>query len=133
MTIRYNKKLSKLVIFIFPFLVILVLTFIKINEILRRLGAPAQNKGYRYIKEATIQCLEDPTIFESGITKVLYPSVALTFNTTHSRVERAIRHEVEVIFSRGNTEFVNELFPYCMGKATNSEFLATLVEYLRAN
>lgn len=106
---------------------------VKINEILRRLGAPAQNKGYRYIKEATIQCLEDPTIFESGITKVLYPSVALTFNTTPSRVERAIRHEVEVIFSRGNTEFVNELFPYCMGKATNSEFLATLVEYLRAN
>lgn len=105
----------------------------KINGVLRRLGAPVKNKGYRYIKEAILQCLDDSTIFESGITKVLYPSVALMFNTTPSRVERAIRHEVEIIFSEGNTEFVNELFPYCMGKATNSEFLATLVEYLRAN
>lgn len=66
----------------------------KINGVLRRLGAPVKNKGYRYIKEAILQCLDDSTIFESGITKILYPSVALTFNTTPSRVERAIRHEV---------------------------------------
>lgn len=106
---------------------------VKITKLLKELGAPASNLGFGYIREAIILCLEDPTLFSGGITNILYPAIAEKFGTTMSRVERAIRHEKEIIFSRGNTEFVNELFPYYMGKATNSEFLATLVEYLRAN
>ncbi len=106
---------------------------VKITKLLKELGAPTSNMGFGYIREAIILCMEDPTIFNGGITNILYPAIAEKFGTTTSRVERAIRHEKEIIFSRGNTEFVNELFPYYMGKATNSEFLATLVEYLRAN
>ena len=106
---------------------------VKITKLLRELGAPANNMGFGYIREAIILCMEDPTLFNGGITNILYPAIAEKFETTTPRVERAIRHEKEIIFSRGNTEFVNELFPYYMGKATNSEFLATLVEYLRAN
>lgn len=106
----------------------------KITKLLRALGAPVSNKGYRYIKESLLLCLNDPTILNNGITYRLYPSVAETFNTTPTKVERNIRHEILTIFrDKRKGALLVELFPCYSdtGKATNLEFLTTLVDYLR--
>lgn len=102
-----------------------------ITVLMREVGLPANIKGYRYIKEAVILLLQDKTYIE-GVTKRLYPDIAKKFNTTASRVERAIRHSIEVIFCRGNIEKIQELFSYTVnaekGKLTNSEFIAIFAD-----
>ena len=107
---------------------------VKITKLLRELGAPANNMGFGYIREAIILCMEHPTLFNGGITNILYPAIAEKFETTTPRVERAIRHEKEIIFSRGNFKLINEIF-YLSDKHTvpNAEFIAGLVEYIQMN
>lgn len=98
------------------------------------LGIPANLLGYRYLKLALSKALENPSILDS-MTKGLYPAIAVEERTTSSRVERAIRHAIEVGFSRGNILTLTEMFGYTananIGKVTNSEFIATLAEYIR--
>lgn len=106
----------------------------KITRVLRELGAPARHKGYGYIKEALLLCLNDPTILNKGLSKRLYPSLAETFNTTPNRVEDDIRNEILIIFrDRRNEDLLAKLFPRYSNKghAANLEFLVTLVEYLK--
>lgn len=102
----------------------------KIHDI----GVPAHILGYTYLREAIIMCCTDPTCI-SGITKVLYPSIARKNQTTPSRVERAIRHAIEVGWSRGNMDVLNSIFGYTIdsakGKPTNSEFIAMLADNIR--
>ncbi len=107
---------------------------VKITKLLKELGAPASNLGFGYIREAIILCIEDPTLSNGGITNILYPAIAEKFKTTTPRVERAIRHEKEIIFSRDNFKLINEIF-YLSDKHTvpNAEFIAGLVEYIRMN
>lgn len=96
---------------------------------LHDIGVPAHIKGYQYLREAIIMCTKDPTIIDS-ITKVLYPTVAAKYGTTNSRVERAIRHAIEVAWDRGDMEEIQHIFSYTVsntkGKPTNSEFIAML-------
>lgn len=107
--------------------------FLKVTELLKEIGIPSNIKGYNYVREAILWCLEreDKVI---KITKELYPAVATVFGTTASRVERAIRHAVEVSFDRGNIEMLNKIFKHSIsfnrGKPTNSEAISTLVEYI---
>lgn len=104
------------------------------TNVLRELGVPAHIKGYSYLREALVTTVKDPTLTES-ITKVLYPAIAATFNTTPSRVERAIRHAIEVSWLRGSVEAQLRYFGYTVnavtGKPTNSEFIATVADNLR--
>lgn len=98
---------------------------------LLQVGCPRNIKGYRYLKEAIILAVENPNMIES-MTKVLYPSVAEKFETTSSRVERAIRHAIEVAWDRCDTEVLEEYFANTIsntkGKPTNSEFIAMFVD-----
>ena len=98
------------------------------------LGVPAHILGYTYLREAIIICCKDPTCI-SGITKVLYPTIARKNQTTPSRVERAIRHAIEVGWSRGNMDLMASIFGYTIdsakGKPTNSEFIAMLTDNIR--
>ena len=107
-----------------------------ISEIFSKLGVPAHIKGYTYTREAIIMCLNDFEYLES-ITKRLYPDIAKKHSTTPSRVERAIRHAIEVAWYRGDKEFINKLFGSTIsptrGKATNSEFIAMIVDYIKFN
>lgn len=100
-----------------------------IERMLRRLGVPAHIKGYGYLVEAISLMYEDDT-YKSAITKRLYPDIAKKNNTTASRVERAIRHAVEIGMDRGDDEYFAEIFSYTCsadrGKPTNSEFIACL-------
>ena len=102
----------------------------KIHEV----GVPAHIKGYSYLRESIVLVLEDSRLIES-ITKQLYPAVAKKFNTSASRVERAIRHAIEVAWSRGDTETLNKIFGFTInqskGKPTNSEFIAMISDMLR--
>lgn len=106
----------------------------KITTLLRRAGIPAHLQGYCYIREAIAMCLEDFTLTQN-VTKILYPSIAKKYHTTPSRVERAIRHAVEVGWNRGDTDFLDEVFSYTIssekGKPTNSEFIAMIVDHIR--
>lgn len=106
----------------------------RVTEVLHNLGVPAHIKGYNYLREAIICAVHDKTIID-GITKILYPQVAKTFNTTSSRVERAIRHAVEVAWDRGDMEVVQQHFGYTIsplkGKPTNSEFIALIADTIR--
>ena len=107
---------------------------VKITDILRQIGVPAHIKGYHYLREAILLSVEDPEIM-NAVTKVLYPTVAKKFGTTPSRVERAIRHAIEVAWDRGDVDTLNAYFGYTIhnsrGKPTNSEFIAMLSDKLR--
>ena len=104
---------------------------IVVTDIIHRCGVPAHIKGYHYLREAIIESVNDKEMLES-ITKVLYPSVAKKFATTPSRVERAIRHAIEIAWDRGNIDTLNSFFGYTInagkGKPTNSEFIALITD-----
>ncbi len=107
---------------------------VSITKMLHELGIPSHIKGYGYIREAVSIIFKNPEII-GGITKELYPELASKFNTTVSRVERAIRHAIEVSWNRGNLDFMEELFGYSVdidkAKPTNSEFMVTIADKLR--
>ena len=107
---------------------------VSITKILHELGIPSHIKGYQYIREAIGLIFKKPEII-GGITKELYPELASKFNTTVSRVERAIRHAIEISWNRGNIDFMEELFGYSVdidkAKPTNSEFIVTIADKLR--
>ena len=106
----------------------------KVTDILLKLGVPAHIKGYQYLREAILLASEEPDII-NAVTKELYPSVAKKFRTMSSRVERAIRHAIEVAWDRGDTDVLNSFFGYTIqtsrGKPTNSEFIAMIADRLR--
>lgn len=105
-----------------------------VTEIIHEIGIPAHIKGYQYLRHAIMMVIDDLDVINS-ITKELYPTVAKDFNTTPSRVERAIRHAIEVAWDRGDTEVLNSFFGYTIanskGKPTNSEFIAMIADRLR--
>ena len=106
---------------------------ISITKMLHELGMPSHIKGYQYIREGITMIYNDPNI--GGITKELYPELASKFDTTVSRVERAIRHAIEVSWNRGNWDYMEELFGHSVdidkAKPTNSEFIVTVADKLR--
>ena len=106
----------------------------EITEIIHEIGVPAHIKGYQYLREAILMSVNDMEMLNS-ITKILYPSIAKKFQTTPSRVERAIRHAIEVAWSRGKIDTIDELFGYTInngkGKPTNSEFIALITDRIR--
>ena len=105
-----------------------------VTGIIHEIGVPAHIKGYQYLREAIIIAVEDMDVI-NAITKVLYPQVAKTFQTTPSRVERAIRHAIEVAWDRGDLETLQKFFGYTVnstkGKPTNSEFIALIADKLQ--
>ena len=107
---------------------------IVVTDVIHQLGVPAHIKGYHYLREAILSSIEDPELLES-VTKLLYPTVAKRFDTTSSRVERVIRHAIEIAWDRGNLDTLNAFFGYtvntCKGKPTNSEFIALITDKLR--
>lgn len=107
---------------------------VKVTEILHQIGVPAHIKGYHYLRDSIIMSIEQPEII-NAVTKQLYPSVAKKYSTTSSRVERAIRHAIEVAWDRGDVEVLNSYFGYTIqgsrGKPTNSEFIAMISDKLR--
>ncbi len=105
-----------------------------VTDIIHEIGVPAHIKGYQYLREAIMMSVEDNEMLNS-ITKVLYPSIAKKYQTTPSRVERAIRHAIEVAWSRGKMETLDAMFGYTIntgkGKPTNSEFIALIADKIR--
>lgn len=105
-----------------------------VTDMIHEIGVPAHIKGYQYLREAIMMSVEDPGMI-SSITKILYPTIAKRFQTTPSRVERAIRHAIEVAWSRGRMETLDALFGYTIdtgkGKPTNSEFIALIADRIR--
>lgn len=105
-----------------------------ITNIIHEVGVPAHIKGYMYLREAITMVYNDIELLGS-ITKSLYPQIAAKYNTTASRVERAIRHAIEVAWSRGNIDSISALFGYTINiskaKPTNSEFIAMVADRLR--
>ena len=105
-----------------------------VTSIIHEVGVPAHIKGYQYLREAIMMAVEDIESV-SAITKVLYPSIAKKFKTTSSRVERAIRHAIEVAWDRGDIETLQNYFGYTVsgvkGKPTNSEFISMIADRLR--
>lgn len=103
----------------------------QVTSIIHEIGVPAHIKGYQYLREAIRLTVEDMEII-NAVTKVLYPAVAKKFNTTASRVERAIRHAIEVAWDRGDLETLQKYFGYTVsnakGKPTNSEFIAMIAD-----
>ena len=106
----------------------------KVTDILHEIGVPAHIKGYHYLRDSIIMSVEHPEII-NAVTKQLYPSVAKKYETTSSRVERAIRHAIEVAWDRGDIDVLNSYFGYTIhndrGKPTNSEFIAMISDKLR--
>ena len=106
----------------------------EITSILHEVGVPAHIKGYLYLREAITMVYNNLDLLGS-ITKILYPEVAEKFNTTASRVERAVRHAIEIAWIRGNVEAISEIFSYTISynksKPTNSEFIAMIADRLR--
>ena len=104
-----------------------------VTDIIHEIGVPAHIKGYQYLREAIILTINDMEMI-NAVTKVLYPEVARKFNTTPSRVERAIRHAIEVAWDRGDIEVLQKYFGYTVsnikGKPTNSEFIAMIADSL---
>ena len=104
-----------------------------VTEVIHEIGVPAHIKGYQYVREAIILAINDMEII-NAVTKVLYPTVAKKFQTTPSRVERAIRHAIEVAWDRGDIETLQKFFGYTVsnikGKPTNSEFIAMIADRL---
>ena len=107
---------------------------LSVTKILHELGIPSHIKGYQYIREGIIMIYNNPEII-GGITKELYPDVAMKYDTTVSRVERAIRHAIEVSWNRGNWDLMEEIFGHSVdidrAKPTNSEFIVTIADKLR--
>ena len=105
-----------------------------VTNIIHDIGVPAHIKGYQYLREAIIIAVEDMDVI-NAITKILYPQVAKTFQTTPSRVERAIRHAIEVAWDRGDLDTLQKFFGYTVsntkGKPTNSEFIALIADKLQ--
>lgn len=106
----------------------------QVTKIIHQIGVPAHIKGYQYLRTAILLTIKDSDIINS-VTKVLYPSVAKKYQTTTSRVERAIRHAIEVAWDRGDVDTLNSYFGYTIqnnrGKPTNSEFIAMIADNLR--
>lgn len=106
----------------------------RVTNILHKMGVPAHIKGYSFLRQSIMLSVEDPEII-SLVTKRLYPDIAKANGTTASRVERAIRHAIEVAWDRGNVDVLNEYFGYTInnmrGKPTNSEFIAMISDRLR--
>lgn len=105
-----------------------------VTDIIHQIGVPAHIKGYHYLREAILLSIKNSEIVNS-VTKLLYPTVAKTYSTTASRVERAIRHAIEVAWDRGDIDVLNSYFGYTIqndrGKPTNSEFIAMISDKLR--
>jgi len=105
-----------------------------VTKIIHQIGVPAHIKGYQYLRTAIMLTINDSDIINS-VTKILYPSVAKKYQTTTSRVERAIRHAIEVAWDRGDVDTLNSYFGYTIqnnrGKPTNSEFIAMIADNLR--
>ncbi len=105
-----------------------------VTEIIHEIGVPAHIKGYQYLRDAIIMSVGDMDMLNS-ITKILYPTIAKKYQTTSSRVERAIRHAIEVAWSRGKMDTIDEMFGYTIhngkGKPTNSEFIALITDRIR--
>lgn len=106
----------------------------QVTKIIHQIGVPAHIKGYQYLRYAILMAIDDEEVINS-VTKVLYPSVAKKYQTTTSRVERAIRHAIEVAWDRGDVDTLNSYFGYTIqnsrGKPTNSEFIAMIADNLR--
>jgi len=106
----------------------------QVTKIIHQIGVPAHIKGYQYLRYAIMLTVEDADII-NAVTKVLYPTVAQKYGTTTSRVERAIRHAIEVAWDRGDIDVLNSYFGYTIqnsrGKPTNSEFIAMIADNLR--
>ena len=106
----------------------------QVTKIIHQIGVPAHIKGYQYLRTAILMTIEDNDVINS-VTKVLYPTVAKKYQTTTSRVERAIRHAIEVAWDRGDIDTLNSYFGYTIqnsrGKPTNSEFIAMIADNLR--
>lgn len=105
-----------------------------VTNMIHEIGVPAHIKGYQYLRDAIMMAVEDMNMLNS-ITKILYPTIAKNHKTTPSRVERAIRHAIEVAWSRGKMDTIDELFGYTVsvgkGKPTNSEFIALIADKIR--
>lgn len=106
----------------------------RVTDLLHEMGIPAHIKGYHYLRDAIMMAVEDMDVL-NAITKVLYPTIAKKYQTTSSRVERAIRHAIEVAWSRGKLDTIEELFGYTVsngkGKPTNSEFVALIADTIQ--
>jgi two-component system response regulator (stage 0 sporulation protein A) len=105
-----------------------------VTNIIHEVGVPAHIKGYQYLREAIVMSVQDMEMLNS-VTRVLYPTIAQRYHTTTSRVERAIRHAIEVAWSRGKMDTIDALFGYTIhngkGKPTNSEFIALITDKIR--
>ena len=106
----------------------------QVTDIIHEIGVPAHIKGYQYLRDAILMCIEDMEML-NYITKILYPAIAKKYQTTPSRVERAIRHAIEVAWSRGEIGVIESIFGYTVnrgkGKPTNSEFIALIADRIR--
>ena len=106
----------------------------QVTKVIHQIGVPAHIKGYQYLRTAILMTVRDSAIIDS-VTKVLYPRVAKKYQTTTSRVERAIRHAIEVAWDRGDVDTLDSFFGYTVqtgrGKPTNSEFIALIADNLR--
>ena len=107
---------------------------VTISDVMREIGVPAHIKGYQYLRQSIVLTVKDPELMHA-VTKLLYPTVAKTNHTTPSRVERAIRHAIEVAWDRGDVDVLSSYFGYTIqnsrGKPTNSEFIAMISDKLR--
>lgn len=107
---------------------------IEVTKVIQQMGVPAHVKGYQYLRDAIILVVEEMNLL-GAVTKELYPLIAEKYDTTASRVERAIRHAIELAWDRGNVEMINRFFGYTVsmerGKPTNSEFIAMVADRLR--
>lgn len=107
-----------------------------VTSVIHEIGVPAHIKGYQYLRDSIMLAVEEPEVI-NGVTKILYPTVAKKNGTTASRVERAIRHAIEVAWDRGDVDVLNSYFGYTIhnlrGKPTNSEFIAMIADKIRLN
>ncbi len=107
---------------------------VEVTNVIHQMGVPAHVKGYQYLRDAIIMVINEVNLL-GAVTKELYPLIAAKYNTTPSRVERAIRHSIELAWDRGNIEMMNRFFGYTInlerGKPTNSEFIAMVADKLR--
>jgi two-component system response regulator (stage 0 sporulation protein A) len=105
-----------------------------VTNIIHEVGIPAHIKGYQYLREGILMVVDRVELL-GAVTKELYPSIAVKYHTTATRVERAIRHAIEVAWNRGNYEAITKLFGYTVsgdrGKPTNSEFIAMVADRMR--
>ncbi|AFQ43066.1 MULTISPECIES: sporulation transcription factor Spo0A [Desulfosporosinus] len=107
---------------------------VEVTRMIHQMGVPAHVKGYQYLRDAIVNVVTDVSLL-GAVTKELYPMIAVKYQTTPSRVERAIRHAIELAWDRGNVDFMNRFFGYTInvdrGKPTNSEFVAMVADKLR--